>query len=944
MFARGRLVGVLAGGMLVAAIGDGCSYTTRSSISAPAVQANASAANVSVSASGRWVVFDSAADNLVPGDSNGQRDVFRYDRQDKQMLIISVTDGETPATGGSSRNPSVDGSGRVAFESTATNLVSGDTNGVSDVFVRNPEATMGTNGTTTRMSVTSGGSPSQGNAGSFNPALSYDGTRVAFASDATNLFAADTNARRDVFVRTGASTTPISCAAYAAGACAAGGDGTSDEPAITTGGTVAFQSDATNFTGGTANGVTDVFVKLASAPTGLPEVRSGTVAAPANGASTSPDVTPSGSSLVYESTATNLVAGDANGDADVFLAAVAAEGASSRVSLTDAGAEIPEGGTAPAVSDDGRYVSFLSAGSTVVGGDTNGAADVFRRDRTAATTVRASVADDEAQADGASAEPAISGDGATLAFASGATNLVGGDTNAATDAFAREPGPATTEQVSKSTGGAAIGNLSSGDPSASADGRYVAFNTFAQNLVPLGPVTAPQVVVRDHQAGGTVALASRATDGTAANRSSLYPAISGDGRYVAFQSHAFNLVAGDTNGAEDVFVHDRQTGVTSRVSVGPGGAQATGPSSRPAISDDGRYVAFQSGAYDLVPNDTNNTPDIFVRDRQTGTTTRASVATDGAQASSYSDSAAISGDGSTVAFVTHAGNIAPGSVANRANVVVRAGGVTSLISQSSGGVTADADSGSPDVSGDGSRVAFDSKATNLVGGDTNAQDDVFLRDRTAGTTSRLSLTSGGVQGNHYSLDPSISADGTKVAFRSAAPNLAPEDGNALRVLMRDLSHDRTTLLSTTISGQPPNGSSDAPDISGDGRYVALATAARLDSLTTGIPDGVSNVYLKFTRRPLPASTGPSSGARGQTVNVSILGSGFEPGDQVGVTGDGVTVSNVTVAGDGLITATFQISPAATTGQRTIGVSRIGGGWNPSLASAGACVSCFTVTP
>lgn len=179
-----------------------------------------------------------------------------------------------------------------------------------------------------------------------------------------------------------------------------------------------------------------------------------------------------------------------------------------------------------------------------------------------------------------------------------------------------------------------------------------------------------------------------------------------------------------------------------------------------------------------------------------------------------------------------------------------------------------------------------------------------------------------------------------LAFTSAAPNLAPEDGNAFRVLMRDLSHDRTTLLSTNISGQPSNAASNAPDISGDGRYVALATGARLDSLTTETP-GAANVYLKFTRRPLPASTGPSSGA---PVNVSVLGSGFEPGDQVGVTGDGVTVSNVVVAGDGLITATFQISPAATTGQRTIGVSRIGGGWNPSLASAGACVSCFTVTP
>src|SRR5690606_11863360 len=139
-------------------------------------------------------------------------------------------------------------------------------------------------------------------------------------------------------------------------------------------------------------------------------------------------------------------------------------------------------------------------------------------------------------------------------------------------------------------------------------------------------------------------------DGTQADRNSLVPSISADGRFVAFQSVATNLVPGDTNGNNDVFVHDRQTGVTQRVSVASDGAQGNGISTTASISADGRFVAFQSAASNLVPGDTNGATDVFVHDRQTGVTERVSVASDGAQGNANTSEASLSADGRYVAF------------------------------------------------------------------------------------------------------------------------------------------------------------------------------------------------------------------------------------------------------------------------------------------------------
>jgi Tol biopolymer transport system component len=279
----------------------------------------------------------------------------------------------------------------------------------------------------------------------------------------------------------------------------------------------------------------------------------------------------------------------------------------------------------------------------------------------------------------------------------------------------------------------------------------------------------------------TLALArvSVSSSGVQANGESNSPAISSDGRYVAFDSDASNLVSGDTNGRRDVFVHDRQTGQTTRVSISSGGVQGNAVSVAPTISADGHYVAFNSVSSTLVSGDTNNESDVFVHDRQTGQTTRVSVSSSGAQGNFGSGSQAISADGRYVAFLSSATNLVSGDNNGNADVFVhdRQTAITTRVSISSGGAEANGSSYEPVISADGRYVAFHSYATNLVSGDTNGERDVFVHDRQTGQTTRVSVSSGGVQASGASVEAAISGDGRYVAFDSWVSNLVSGDTN-----------------------------------------------------------------------------------------------------------------------------------------------------------------------
>jgi Tol biopolymer transport system component len=411
-------------------------------------------------------------------------------------------------------------------------------------------------------------------------------------------------------------------------------------------------------------------------------------------------------------------------------------------------------------------------------------------------TTRVSVATDGTEGNNWSLWPSMSADGRYVAFESLANNLVPGDTNRCYDVFVHDRLTGQTTRVSVASSGQE-GNGGSYAPCISADGRSVTFLSSADNLVPGDTNGYDDVFVHDRLTGQTTRV-SVASSGQQASEGSFAPRISADGRYVAFESDAPNLVAGDTNHRRDIFVHDCVTGQTTRVSVSSSGEQANADCYDPAISADGRYVAFWSRADNLVPGDTNLAYDVFVHDRLTGQTTRVSVATGGGQANDNSDSPSLSADGRYVAFVSHADNLVGGDTNHRRDIFVHdcATGQTTRVSVSSRGAQGNNDSWGPSISADGRYVTFTSYADNLVPGDTNGQSDVFVHDRLTGTTTRVSAPTGGGQGDSLSGDVSpMSADGRYVAFVSNADNLVPRDTNGgLDVFV----HDRWPWLAAVV--------------------------------------------------------------------------------------------------------------------------------------------------
>jgi Tol biopolymer transport system component len=386
---------------------------------------------------------------------------------------------------------------------------------------------------------------------------------------------------------------------------------------------------------------------------------------------------------------------------------------------------------------------------------------------------------------------AISADGRFVAFQSAASNLVLGDTNGTWDVFVRDRKLGITERVSVSSSGEQGDELSGTFSLAlSADGRFVAFNSYATNLVLGGTSGTDHVFVRDRKLGATE-LVSVSSSGEQANDSSdnglsNAVAISADGRFVAFQSYASNLVPNDTNALPDIFVRDRKLGVTGRVSVGQHGEQTNGfYLGGLAISAHGRFVAFVSDAAELVSGPSGEGwTQVFVRDRKQGTTELVSVTPNGRPNDQPSGtlSLAISADGRFVAFDSYATNLVKGDTNNRRDVFVRDRivGRTERVSVGADGTQANRQSGFPSLSANGRFVAFSSPATDLVPGDTNRKVDIFVHDRLIGTTQRASISSSGVQGNGGSFVSAISGDGRTVTFVSDASNLVPHDTNNAR--------------------------------------------------------------------------------------------------------------------------------------------------------------------
>jgi Tol biopolymer transport system component len=344
-------------------------------------------------------------------------------------------------------------------------------------------------------------------------------------------------------------------------------------------------------------------------------------------------------------------------------------------------------------------------------------------------------------------------------------------------------------------------------------------------------------------AGQVVLRGSQGPGGIDGDGVSVLPALSDDGRHVAFESAAENLVPGDTNSKTDVFVLDRATGVIERVSVDANGQESDNLSNSPSISGDGRFVAFDSIATNLVPGDAGFR-DVFVKDRLTGAIVRVSVDSNGVPANDDSFGGKISGDGSCVVFVSAASNLDSGDVNGAQDVILHHldTGVTEIVSRHDFGHVAFNGGGAPAVNRDGTRVAFDAFGA-LVPEDRNTARDVYLRDLAQARTFLISQTPAGFSGCCVSSAPAISADGGLVVFESVSFDLVPPDTNGRQdVFLRDLVAGTTELLSLGPGAQQGNGLSQQAAISGDGRWVAYQSEA---TNLTGEPDtnGFADVLL-----------------------------------------------------------------------------------------------------
>jgi Tol biopolymer transport system component len=872
----------------------------------PATSADRCSTAPSISDDGRYVAFVSRSSNLVAGQATaaGKDNVFLFDRDNPgATALVSHQSGSAAASGNFfSRDSRISGDGAwVAFNSTANNLVAGQV-GSGGVFLY--ERSTATNIVVSRRSGTT--VETGGTVLSLRPALSTDGRYVAFGSPATNLVAGqvDANNNPDLFLFdrvtganvlvTHASGSPVTASTGFSGANFV------DHLTLSVDGRfLAFTDLATDLVAGQTSPapvVTLSFLFLFDRDSGENQLvarqqGAATVARLTQGA---PALSADGRYVAFSGSGGDLVAGQEGfAGLGVFLFDRVA-GASVLVSheagdpLSGAGFSID-----PWISADGAYVAFTSAGTGLVAGiaDTNNWPDVFLYERSTATNTLISRRDPGLPSVTPNVESfafhtplsSISADGRYLAFATRATRILAGqsDANGDLDVFLFDRVSLSTILVSRRSGTAeTTGNGVSDRPVVSADGRYVAFRSTATDLVD-GQVDTNlggDIFLFDRTTGTTVLASHKAgSPARAGNRIGDHPVVSGDGRYVAYESFSTDLAAlqVDANDLPDIFLYDRETGTNLLVSR-RGGTAATagsGAASTPGMSGDGRYVAYASLATDLVAGqaDANGKEDVFLFDREAGTTVLVShrSAAPAATANAASLRPAVSADGAWVAFASYATDVVAGqSDANGERDVFlysRVAGTSVLVSHAAGqpaaaGSNPDAAfygnvSDSAAISADGRYVAYVSTASNLVAGQVEASFnplDVFLYDRATGANVLVSHASGqaATTAGSLSVDPALSADGRWVAFTSVGQNLVAGLDSGLDRLDIFLFDRATGAVTLASHGNGPatrgDGDSFYPLLAAGGAWGAFASFAdNLDLLALDAND-FRDVYLFMT--------------------------------------------------------------------------------------------------
>ncbi len=779
-----------------------------------------------ITGDGRYVAFLSSATDLVTGqiDSNGSTDVFLFDRLNPSSIVLVSHAAGSATTAGNAGSGldilSLSDDGRyVCYTSSATNLVSGqsDTFNTRDVFVFDR-----TTGTSALVSHAAGPATTAGNFGGDGAKISANGNIIGFSSASTNLVSGlnDANGTNsDVFLYAVGSGTITLASRTAASANTTGNAFSYFYDLSADGQFVVFTSRADDLLNGFVdvndpnvnfNQISDVYL-FSGGTNVLVSHAAGLLTTTGNSESNyDPHISADGNWIVFGSQATNLVAGqnDQNSSIDLFL-----YNRTSQTSTLVSGANGSATTTGNAftgistISDDGQKITFQSSATDLISGvtDVSNSDDAFLFDRSSGTTLLSHTASSVTTAGNFAGLPIISGDGTVAYFSSGSTDVLSGirDFNNTDDVFTFDVSSSTTELVTEHAAGMASNTGSDRSfsenglygtrPQVSDNGRYVVFSSEAKNLV-AGQTDTNQttnIFVRDVVTNITT-LVSRSTAGSqaAGNNSSSNPVISGDGRYIAYVSDATDLIVGltDSNNQSDVFVFDSNTGMTFLVSASAVNATTTANqlSSAPVISSDGKYIAFSSAATNLLvdQDDTNSGADLFLFDRELG----------------------------TVTLVTHAADSALQTAVT-----------------STGRDTA--------ISSDGQFIAYTSRATNLVAGqtDSNNQSDVFVFDRVTNTNALVSRTAGSAvttaNAASYSTITAISSNGQYIAFASQGTDLVASLNNVNGTREDVFVFDRVAGTTTLASHAPGtalttgNFASYDPSISGDGSFVFYVSEA-----------------------------------------------------------------------------------------------------------------------
>ncbi len=807
-----------------------------------------------ISTNGQFVLFESSASNLVANDTNNAQDVFVRDVVNGTTTLVSVnTNGWSGS--GESRDPAMTSDGRyIAFTSAAGDLVPGDTNGIPDIFVRDLQSN-----TTTLVSIGAMSTGSTVPTGSSEvPEITPDGRYVAFFSSATNLVPGTTTPG-EIYVRDLVAGTTL-WASASANAISQSVTGSTNEVSCNfsisaDGQFVAFEVCTNSPSGGIIlrynlqSSLTDVIYSNAPVPTESFECIHDL------------DMTPDGRFVAYVATVgnnsltnTTIYLWDAQTGSNTLVSPDLITGLPAN-GVCDS----------PVVSTNRRYVAFLSAGTDLVTNLLNGQYHVYLRDVQAATTSLLDVDANGGGFGVISVTvPSMSSDGSIIAFENGEDNVVANDGNLDSDVFVRALAASSTELVSAHDPGLSsvtpIGGASGvAAGSLSADGRYVAFFSDGDNITPNDTNGCRDVFVRDLMTGTNIP-ASLNTNGVPGDGLSTDPSISADGRYLAFTSSANDLVANDTNNAMDVFVRDLQSGTTALASVSTDGIHpGNADSFSPTISADGRYVLFYSKASNLAPGSFSaGWQNLFLRDLQAGTTY---ALTSGL--SSQVIQASMTPDGRYVAFVGSIPGTFGGYVyvwntvlagITYTNILPTVSGTPQAISISASGQQLACLQGNPGIYGTIFGVNVTSNTTWIIQSNAvflspfaglqfssngrfltyaaaplgSVSANVYLYDFLAGTNVLISQNPNTLQpANGASDSPDISPDGRFIAYRSAATDLAAGSTSGVpQLIVYDRLLGLNTLLSTaSTSAASGDNRSLTPVFSSDSRTLVFASWA-----------------------------------------------------------------------------------------------------------------------